>query len=160
MVTSLVPQWQEAENKPLNPRQKSLRNFAGAFLFPIDMRKLFITFFLMFIACSDFGTNPKEEENSGKISYKNDIQPMLNASCVNCHPNNGRLSVRTYENLMKGTSNNGPIVIPNNGSGSLIIKKLQGTASGDRMPPEPASKWSDSKIELVKNWIDQGALNN
>ena len=124
------------------------------------MRKLFITFFLIFIACSDFGTNPKEEKNSGEISYKNDIQPILNASCVNCHGNNGGLSVGTYNNLMKGTSNNGPVVIANNGNGSLIVKKLQGVAPGSRMPREPADKWSESKIETIKIWIDQGAKNN
>ena len=124
------------------------------------MRKLFITFFLIFFACSDFGTNPKEEKNSGEISYKNDIQPMLNASCVNCHGDNGGLSVGTYNNLMKGTSNNGPVVIANNGTGSLIVKKLQGVAPGSRMPPEPADKWIESKIETIKIWIDQGAKNN
>ena len=124
------------------------------------MRKLFTTFFLIFFACSDFGTNPKEEKNSGEISYKNDIQPMLNASCVNCHWDNGGLSVGTYNNLMKGTSNNGPVVIANNGTGSLIVKKLQGVAPGSRMPPEPADKWRDSKIETIKIWIDQGAKNN
>ncbi len=98
------------------------------------MQKLFITFFLIFISCSDFGTNPKEEKNSGEISYKNDIQPMLNASCINCHGNNGGLSVGTYNNLMKGTSNNGPVIIPNNGSGSLIVKKLQGVGPGWQFP--------------------------
>ena len=124
------------------------------------MRKLFITFVLIFFACSDFGTNPKEEKNSGEISYKNDIQPMLNASCINCHGNKGGLSVSAYNNLMKGTSNNGPVVIAKNGAGSLIVKKLQGVASGSRMPLEPASKWSESKIETIKIWIDQGAKNN
>jgi hypothetical protein len=124
------------------------------------MRKLFITFFLMFIACSDFGTNPKEEENLGEISYKSDIQPMLNATCINCHGNKGGLSISTYSNLMKGTSNNGPVVIVNDGAGSLIVRKLQGVASGSRMPPEPLNKWSESKIETIKIWIDQGAKNN
>ena len=124
------------------------------------MQKYLILLIFFLVGCSDFGTNPKEEVDLDYVSFAKDIQPMLNASCINCHGNNNKLSVRTYANLMKGTSNNGPVVIPKNGAGSLITKKLQGTASGDRMPPEPASKWSDSKIELVKKWIDQGALNN
>ena len=124
------------------------------------MQKYLTLLIFFLVGCSDFGTNPKEEVVLDDVSFAKDIQPMLNASCINCHGNNNKLSVRTYANLMKGTSNNGPVVIPKNGAGSLIIKKLQGTASGDRMPPEPASKWSDSKIELVKKWIDQGALNN
>ena len=73
-----------------------------------------LIFFL--VGCSDFGTNPIEEVVLDDVSFAEDIQPMLNASCINCHGNKGRLSVRTYDNLMKGTSNNGPVVIPNNGA--------------------------------------------
>ena len=138
----------------------SPRLLPGAFLFLLDMRKLLLILFFLLAGCSDFGTNPKDGVNSEDISYKDDIQPMFNASCTNYHGNRGGLSLRTYASLMKGTSNNGPVVIPNDGAGSLIVKKLQGTAPGDRMPQEPASKWSDSKIEMVKKWIDQGALNN
>lgn len=112
------------------------------------------------MGCSDFGTNPKEEVNLEEVSFKNDIQPMLKAECINCHGDNGGLSVRTYGNLMKGTSNNGPVVIPNNGEGSFIVKKLKGIATGSRMPPEPANPWNESKIEILIEWIDQGAKNN
>jgi hypothetical protein len=117
-----------------------------------------LIFFL--VGCSDFGTNPKEEVVLDDVSFAKDIQPTLNASCINCHGNKGRLSVRTYDNLMKGTSNNGPVVIPNNGVGSFIVKKLKGKASGDRMPPEPANPLDDLKIEIIIKWIDQGAKNN
>jgi len=121
----------------------------------------YLKLLIFFLAgCSDFGTNPKEEVVLDDVSFAEDIQPMLNASCINCHGNNGWLSVRTYDNLMKGTSNNGPVVIPNNGIGSFIVKKLKGNASGDRMPPEPANPWDDSKIEIIIKWIDQGAKNN
>mgnify|MGYP000713430825 CR=1 FL=1 len=58
---------------------------------------------------------------------------------------------------MDGSSNNGRVVIPENRDESLIIKKLQETASGDRVPPEPTSPWSDYKIMLIKKWIDQDA---
>lgn len=132
----------------------------GAFLFPLDMKKLLLILFLLLAGCSDFGTNPKDIEITEDVSYKDDIQPMFNSSCFVCHGGNGGLILRTYEDLMKGTSNNGPVIIPNDGAGSLIVKKLMGTAPGARMPREPATKWSDSKIDLVKKWIDQGALNN
>jgi len=84
----------------------------------------------------------------------------LDASCINCHGNRGGLSVRTYDKLMEGSKNNGPVVIPNDGEGSLIIQKLRGTASGDRMPPAPADPWEETKIEILIKWINQGALNN
>jgi len=157
---SLVPQWQEDGNNRLIPRQKSLVALRGFFVSTRN-EKIFPILFIGLIACSDFGNNPKEDEELPEdVSFNDDIQPLFNASCINCHGNQGKLSVRNYTNLMKAGSNNSPVVIPKNSGESLIIKKLQGIAFGDRMPPEPASKWSDSKIELVKKWIDQGALNN
>jgi len=153
-----VLQWQGDGNNRSNPRQKS--PVIGAFLFLLGMQKHLKLLIFFLVGCSDFGTNPKEEVVLDDVSFAEDIQPMLNASCINCHGNNGGLSVRTYDNLMKGTSNNGPVVIPNNGIGSFIVKKLKGNASGDRMPPEPANPWDDSKIEIIIKWIDQGAKNN
>lgn len=105
------------------------------------------------------GTNPKEEETLENISYKNDIQPLFNSGCVNCHGNQGQLSLATYAKTMQG-GKSGKVVIPKNSSGSLLIKKLKGQATGQRMPPKPQNSWGDSKIELVANWIDEGAENN
>ena len=105
------------------------------------------------------GTNPKEEINTEEMSYKIHIQPLFNANCVNCHGNNGNLSLTTYNNLMKG-GNSGKSIIANNSNVSLLINRLRGEGPGQRMPPEPASQLDDTKIKLVKKWIDQGALNN
>ena len=154
---SLVPLWQEDGNNCLNPRQKSPA-IDGAFLFQLEIKNILIILFISSTACSDFGNNPKEEsELSENISFNSDIQPLLNANCINCHGSQGNLSERNYSSLMDGSSNNGLVVIPENRDESLIIKKLQGTSSGDHMPPEPTSPWSDSKIMLIKKWIDQDA---
>ena len=92
------------------------------------------------------GTNPKEEINIEEMSYKIHIQPLFNANCVNCHGNNGNLSLTTYNNLMKG-GNSGKSIIANNSTGSLLINRLSGEGPGQRMPPEPASQLDDMKIE-------------
>lgn len=125
-----------------------------------EMKKITrIGFLLLCVACSDMGTNPKEEEIPDVVSYINDIQPIFNSGCVNCHGNQGQLSLATYAKTMKG-GKSGQVVIPKNSAGSLLIKKLKGEASGQRMPPQPQSPWSDTKIELVAKWIDAGAENN
>ena len=102
----------------------SLSFLGGAFLFMVEMKnKLLLLFLLFYVACSDMGTNPKEEEISETVSYKNDIQPLLNSGCVNCHGNQGQLSLATYAKTMKG-GKSGKVVIPKNSAGSLLIKKL------------------------------------
>jgi len=91
------------------------------------------------------------------ISYAETIEPLL-SSCTGCHGSSGGLSLSTYTNLMTG-GNSGAVVTPGDGSGSRLIKKLRGTASGDRMP-QGGVFWNDTDINLIETWIDEGALNN
>ena len=123
--------------------------------------KIKLAFLLVFIlACSDTDNNEEYEvEIPEVVSYQMDIQPLFDSSCINCHGDKGQLSLSSYQNTMKG-GKSGATVIPNSGEGSLLIKKLNGTASGQRMPPEPASQWTETKIALVTKWINQGAKNN
>ncbi len=95
------------------------------------------------------------------ISFKNYVFPVFqNSGCVTCHGGNGNLFLDNYQDLMSGTSNHGPVVTPGNGEGSVIIKKLRGTASfGSRMP-FGGPYLPDSTISKISLWITQGALNN
>ncbi|NQV30212.1 MAG: choice-of-anchor D domain-containing protein [Candidatus Marinimicrobia bacterium] len=92
------------------------------------------------------------------VSYSSAIQPIWNESCTGCHGSSGGLSLTSYSQLMAGNSNNGPVVISGNGSGSRLVQKLKGTA-GSRMPFGGAALPA-ATIDLVETWIDQGALNN
>ena len=125
------------------------------------MRLKLIFCFIIFGACSDSKDDEKEQivVVPEIVSYQMDVQPLFDSSCTNCHGNKGKLSLTSYQNTMKG-GESGPAVIPNNGAKSLLVKKLSGTASGQRMPPEPKNPWDETKVSLVLKWIDQGAKNN
>ena len=117
--------------------------------------------FIIFGACSDSNDYEKEQivVVTEIVSYQMDVQPLFDSSCTSCHGNQGKLSLSTYQNTMKG-GESGSVIIPNNGSESLLVKKLNGTASGQAMPPDSRYKWNETKIVLVTKWIDQGAKNN
>ena len=125
------------------------------------MRLKLIFCLIVFGACSDSKDDEKEQivVVPEIVSYQMDVQPLFDSSCTNCHGNKGKLSLTSYQNSMKG-GESGPVVIPNNGAESLLVKKLSGTASGQRMPPEPKNPWDETKVSLVLKWIDQGAKNN
>ena len=110
--------------------------------------------------CDDSGTQPGgQPPAAGVVSFSGFVSPTFNVyGCTSCHGGSGGLTLTSYQDLMMG-GNSGPAIIVGNGSGSLIIRKLQGTAPGGQMPlggaPLPASK-----IDSILTWINQGALNN
>ena len=130
-------------------------------MYLLEMRLKLIFCFIIFSACSDSKDDEKEQivVVPEIVSYQMDVQPLFDSSCTNCHGNKGKLSLTSYQNTMKG-GENGSAVIQNDGAESLLVKKLNGTASGQRMPPEPKNPWDETKILLVTKWIDQGAKNN
>ena len=99
----------------------------------------------------------------GQVDYQTQVQTIFNENCTSCHINGGGyfggLDLSTYENLMSGNSNNGPVVTVGDGANSYIIQKLQGTASGAQMP-DGADPLTSDQINLIAQWIDEGAMNN
>ncbi len=85
----------------------------------------------------------------GSVDYTTQIQPIFNASCGGCHLSNsaGGLNLSNYSNLMSSGS-----VIPGNHlSSQLWIRTENGS-----MPP--SGSLSQSNIDLIAQWIDEGAL--
>jgi len=89
----------------------------------------------------------------GVVTYDNTHGPMLEMRCGSCHGSSNAiqgLDLTTYEGVMAG-SNNGPVVIPGDPDGSLLIQKQ----TGDQ--PHFA-QFSPEELELVIDWITNGAL--
>ena len=62
-----------------------------------------------------------------EIDYLTEIQPIFDNNCVECHVSingSGALELDSYEYLMQGDSNNGPVVIPFNADSSLLYRVL------------------------------------
>ncbi len=97
------------------------------------------------------------------ISYAADLLPMFTVyGCVSCHSGvgaSGHLQVDTMANLMLGNSDHGPVVIPRDSGGSIIVQKLSPEPPfGDRMPQGCTESCVSEPEQLkVRDWIDQGA---
>jgi hypothetical protein len=85
-------------------------------------------------------------------------------ACDACHTGgdftSGGLDLTSYEALMLGNSDHGPVVKPRNSAESLIWLKVSMVQPpvGDRMPL--GGQLPDSLILKIADWIDQGARNN
>ena len=89
------------------------------------------------------------------VDYQSQIQPIFNANCGNCHLGNssGGLNLSTYDNLMEG-SDDGAVIIPGNHEQSILWDEIN-TGS---MPAGNNPELSDEEIDLIAQWIDEGAL--
>jgi len=128
------------------------------------MKKIIQLLLIAFIGVSVnscyYDAFPEDEDLPGDggetelVSYQNDIVPLW-VQCTGCHKQGGdlpNLEDNSYNNLLNG------YVIPENADGSILYKSLLGDDGVELMPP--GAGWPTSKINLVKDWINQGALNN
>lgn len=100
------------------------------------------------------------------VSFSQDVQPILNKNCVECHQPGGQgevasgLDMTTYEGLMKGTRN-GPMVIAGDVEGSNLVVLIEGRADPSiRMPHGKKEPIPKQDIQTIRRWIGQGAKNN
>ncbi len=108
-----------------------------------------------------FNNNPSisPECNGDTVYFQNDILPLLVSTCATsgCHDaQTGREGVvlTDYNSVMKTAGIN-----VNNPAESKIYKAIMENGD-DRMPPSPATPWSQDQIQMLYTWIEQGALNN
>lgn len=100
---------------------------------------------------------PSETPASAAVSFTNDVMPILQSRCFNCH--GGRdtkegLSFASYETLLAG-SDNGAVVIPGDATASLIIQQLL-----EGKMPKRGPKLTPEQVQILIDWITAGALNN
>jgi hypothetical protein len=94
-----------------------------------------------------------------KVTFDDHVLPVMQAACLNCHnPDKakGGLDLSTYAGTLKGGSG-GKIVEPGDIGSKLLGCVLQ-TAS-PKMPPE-GEKMSGAHIDVLKQWIEGGLLEN
>jgi hypothetical protein len=96
--------------------------------------------------------------NADSPDYAKDIAPILTKYCGGCHNDTdreGKLSLASYDALLKGGAKGG-IVTPGQADLSRMIRMLTGQAE-PKMPPEGEESPKPEEIELLKAWINAGA---
>jgi len=94
----------------------------------------------------------------GPVSFTQDVLPLFDANCKQCHGSLGGWSGETYDDVINSGKNK-PVVMPGNPEESLLAQKLLGThTQGNIMPP--GGKLPDAEIRIVIEWIRSGALDN
>jgi len=91
------------------------------------------------------------------VSFTNDILPIIQSRCINCHGRDRTeegLVLKTHADLMAG-SNNGFVVTPGNAADSLLVELV-----ATQKMPKRGPKLTPPQVQLITDWVNQGALNN
>ncbi len=104
-------------------------------------------------------------EATAQTSFKEDVFPIIELRCLECHQPKGAgyersgLDLRTYESLMKGTKY-GSMITPGSWIESNLLAVIDHRTA--RQTWMPHNKKALSKCELLtfRHWIMQGARNN
>ncbi|MEK9613469.1 MAG: DUF1549 domain-containing protein, partial [Flavobacteriaceae bacterium] len=111
-------------------------------------------FFLWISLVLLLGCQTQEE-----IDFSTQVKPILNKKCISCHggvKKNAGFSVLFEEEALGITESGIPAIIPGNAKASSLIQRLHETDPELRMPYKK-SPLSKREIEILTQWIDQGA---
>ena len=95
-------------------------------------------------------------QTPGKVDFRRDIQPIFQEKCIGCHGPSQQSAGMRLDRRSSAMEARGFVRLgPGNSAASLVYLKISGTRYGTRMPP--TGPLDPAQIELIKNWIDQGA---
>lgn len=114
--------------------------------------------------CTDTDSDPSTE-----ISYARDVQTIFEGDeyhCVHCHTPTGPtplglevggLDLSRYDTLMAG-GRGGAVVVPGAPCESLIVEKVgEAPPFGARMPLDGPPFLDDEDVQVIADWIAEGA---
>ena len=118
---------------------------------------LLIVGFFFFTACEDNKEevpDPQEQEQEQEqikdVSFANDVKPIFDANCVGCHGNSSSFGGYNFESFSN---------LSNHVSDAALLGAIK-HESGFSPMPQGGSKLSNTNIEKIEVWINEGAQNN
>ncbi|GAB4026295.1 hypothetical protein GCM10028773_54890 [Spirosoma koreense] len=94
-----------------------------------------------------------------RVDYNTQIKPLLNKNCIVCHGGVKKasgFSLLFKQEALAPAKSGKPAIVPGDADASEMIRRLTLPDADERMPLDHPPLKPD-EIELLRNWIDQGA---
>jgi uncharacterized membrane protein len=105
-------------------------------------------------------------ERNQDLSFAKDVKPVIDEHCSNCHAKGqagyevSGFASDSYASLLKGTKF-GPVVIPGDSFNSTLVVLIEGRADPSiNMPHGTLRELRSEEIDIIRRWIDGGAMND
>ncbi len=96
-------------------------------------------------------------QRSSGLHFERDVLPILKSHCTLCHAGSAApegLDLQSADSLWKGSSH-GPVVVRGASEDSYLYHKI---STRVMPPPSLGMPLTDQQIEIIRGWIDSGAL--
>jgi len=130
---------------------------------PLSFRSLALT-----LACAGFGFQSQAAEGDAEnsavppVSFYQQIRPVFQAQCHGCHQpakDRGGYVMTDFDGLLKGGESESKAIIPGNPDQSYLVEMIT-PVNGVAEMPQKGDPLSSVEIELIRNWIAQGAVDD
>ena len=95
-----------------------------------------------------------------KVDFAKDVLPVLQQSCFKCHgaeKQKGKLRLDSMEAAIKG-GKGGPALVVGDAAKSELVKRVLLPKTHDDFMPAEAEPLPAKQIDILKDWINQGAV--
>ncbi|MCK6525169.1 hypothetical protein L6R49_27505 [Myxococcota bacterium] len=145
------------------------------------MTRLSLSLLVALTACGDKETDdtatPDDTAAEGVVSYANDVWPILERDCKSCHADDSyhpgfKLidADSSYDVLLTDAPDDASrgfnaYVVPGDAEASLLVHKIEADPSFGAQMPLAADfvtelPMSDADIQVIRDWVTAGALDN
>jgi len=104
----------------------------------------------------------KAAPTARKISYDKDIRPIFQTHCQGCHQpskKGGDYVMTDFSLLLKGGESEETAIVAHKPAESYLIHRISKTDGAAEMP-QGKKPLADSEVDLIRQWITQGAGND
>jgi len=116
--------------------------------------------FIVLVSCGAFNLARSADKETAARDFTLRVQPLFKAKCLGCHGDDandikGKFDMRTRESLLQGGESEEPSVVPGKADESPLFHAIQW--DGLEMPPKENDRLNADQIEVVRQWIADGA---
>ncbi|MBI2947196.1 MAG: hypothetical protein HYY23_06085 [Verrucomicrobia bacterium] len=95
-----------------------------------------------------------------KVDFVKDIQPIFEKTCVKCHgpeKQKGKLRLDSKDSTFKRASDS-QVIVPGNAEKSDLYRRVTLPQSDDDRMPNEGDPLPKAQVDLIRDWINQGAI--